>query len=357
MGKGRIKEVFPGGNTAYGFYSFYKYIIGDDAKKIFIFKGGPGTGKSSFMKNIASIMVDKGCDVELHHCSSDNNSLDAVVIPEKGIALIDGTAPHVVDPVYPGALEEIVNLGQFWNESGMQKGKYEIMALNNEIKRLFDRAYKYLSAAKRLKDNIVATMEGCVDWAQVNKVTYDLVDKLFAAQGISDKSGRERHLFGSAITPDGVKDYLETIIGPCARKYVIKGKDGTGASKILKALSEQARMRGYDVEVYHCALDPDVIEHLLIPKLDVAVTTCERFEDNGEVVDLNKFVNEKSLCYYREEIELDLGYVGIMVQEAIKCINKAKKNHDELEKYYIPNMDFHAVDQLRENILQKILRY
>ena len=50
-------------------------------------------------------------------CSSDNNSLDGIVIPKLKIAILDGTA-HVVDPVFPGVVDEIINLGQFWDEKG-----------------------------------------------------------------------------------------------------------------------------------------------------------------------------------------------------------------------------------------------
>ncbi|HHV61803.1 MAG TPA: ATPase [Firmicutes bacterium] len=92
--KGYIKKVFPGGNTPQGFYSFYDQIITPNATRILIIKGGPGVGKSTFMRKIAEEMVDRGYDVELHHCSSDNGSLDGVVIPSIGVALIDGTAPH-----------------------------------------------------------------------------------------------------------------------------------------------------------------------------------------------------------------------------------------------------------------------
>lgn len=92
-----IKNLFPGGNTSKGFYSFYRYILKqNEARRIFCIKGGPGTGKSSLMKKIGSYFYDKGYDIEYHHCSSDNNSLDGVVIKPLNVALLDGTAPHVV---------------------------------------------------------------------------------------------------------------------------------------------------------------------------------------------------------------------------------------------------------------------
>ncbi|HHW41108.1 MAG TPA: ATPase [Syntrophomonadaceae bacterium] len=96
MTKGKVKMVFPGGNTCLGFYSFYDNIIEPDAKRIFVIKGGPGTGKSTFMRRIGEDLRDRGYDIELHCCSSDNDSLDAVVAPALGVALIDGTAPHRV---------------------------------------------------------------------------------------------------------------------------------------------------------------------------------------------------------------------------------------------------------------------
>lgn len=92
---GKIVDVFPGGNTSKGFYSFYRYILGqEEARRIICIKGGPGTGKSSLMKKIAQTFNEKGYDIERHHCSSDNNSLDGVVVKGLNIAILDGTAPH-----------------------------------------------------------------------------------------------------------------------------------------------------------------------------------------------------------------------------------------------------------------------
>ena len=97
--KGKIKDVFPGGNTSKGFYSFYRYILGqDEARRIICIKGGPGTGKSSLMRKIGEYFNNKGYDIEFHHCSSDNNSLDGVVINNLNVAILDGTSPHVAFP-------------------------------------------------------------------------------------------------------------------------------------------------------------------------------------------------------------------------------------------------------------------
>jgi MoxR-like ATPase len=107
----KIRHLFPGGNTTKGFYSYYDYILGQqEATKIICLKGGPGVGKSTYMKRIGKVMEEEGFDIEYMHCSSDPNSLDGVVITDIKVALLDGTAPHVVDPKNPGAVDESVHL-------------------------------------------------------------------------------------------------------------------------------------------------------------------------------------------------------------------------------------------------------
>jgi len=98
MAKNKVRNMFAGGNTSKGFFSLFSYIINwDEARRVFILKGGPGVGKSTFMKKTAVKMLEHGYDTEYFHCSSDNESLDAVAFPDIGVALIDGTAPHAVD--------------------------------------------------------------------------------------------------------------------------------------------------------------------------------------------------------------------------------------------------------------------
>lgn len=134
--KGRVIKFFPGGNTAYGFHSFYDNIIEADANRIYILKGGPGVGKSTFMRSIGEAVQALGYDIEFHCCSSDNGSLDGLVIPSIRVALLDGTSPHLVDPKNPGAVDEILNLGDFWDEGGIREKRDEILAVNKEISRL-----------------------------------------------------------------------------------------------------------------------------------------------------------------------------------------------------------------------------
>ena len=93
------RHYFPGNNTPQGFFSYYSYILGQrEASRIICLKGGPGTGKSTFLKNIGRQLEKAEVGVDYLHCSADENSLDGILVPEKGIAILDGTSPHVIDP-------------------------------------------------------------------------------------------------------------------------------------------------------------------------------------------------------------------------------------------------------------------
>ena len=86
---------FLGANTAEGFSSRFDQLHpGSRVRKCVIIKGGPGCGKSTFMKKLRRTAVELGADTESYLCSSDPASLDGLLIPALGLAFVDGTAPH-----------------------------------------------------------------------------------------------------------------------------------------------------------------------------------------------------------------------------------------------------------------------
>ena len=73
-------RYFAAANTYKGFISYFKDVF--DSKKydrIYVLKGGPGTGKSTLMKRILSNVSARGGEVTEILCSSDPNSLDGIV--------------------------------------------------------------------------------------------------------------------------------------------------------------------------------------------------------------------------------------------------------------------------------------
>lgn len=361
-GKGSVRRLYPGGNTPKGFYSFYDYILRQsDATRIIVIKGGPGVGKSTIMKHIGETMAELGFDVEYHHCSADNSSVDGVVIPSIGVAMLDGTAPHVVDPKNPGAVDEILHLGDFWDEAGMRKNRDNILAVNREVGKNFRRAYRYLTAARSVYDDIESVNVEATDFGWLNQQAAGLVDELFGDRAVAAVPGKARHLFGSAITPDGPRNYLQTVIGPMGRKVVVTGKPGTGKATLVQKLATAAVERGLDVETFHCPFDPEKLEHLVIPGVDLAVTTsAEPHVWDGKadwVVDTSEALCDEVRQPYTDVITRAEEAYRQLFDTAVSYLSKAKALHDDMETYYVPNMHFDKLNALREKVLDRILGY
>ncbi|MBC8546753.1 hypothetical protein H8711_07370 [Clostridiaceae bacterium NSJ-31] len=88
-------EFFLGANTPQGFVSRFDQLADpEDGWRKFVIKGGPGTGKSSLMKKLAAELSGRCDRMELIHCSSDVDSLDAVIVHNIKASIADGTPPH-----------------------------------------------------------------------------------------------------------------------------------------------------------------------------------------------------------------------------------------------------------------------
>ena len=93
-------QYFLGANSPSGFYSLYDQLLAPElARHIYILKGGPGCGKSTLMKKVGALCEQAGEKPEYILCSGDPDSLDALILPRLGMAIVDGTAPHAAAPL------------------------------------------------------------------------------------------------------------------------------------------------------------------------------------------------------------------------------------------------------------------
>lgn len=363
---GKARHIFPGNNTPEGFYSYYHFILGQqEAEKIYCIKGGPGVGKSTFIKKIGEEMLSEGHDVDFMHCSSDSGSLDGAVIRDKKIALVDATSPHIVDPINPGAVDTIIHLGEFWNEEGIRRNRERIVAANAELKTIYARAYNYFGAAGKMYDNISAIYEMGVKKGELYKLAAGIINKELTHKELSPELGSLKKYFASGITPEGFVHYLETLARDYSRIYLIKAPVGVSGEKLLSLFAESALYRGFDAEAYYCPLKPGTkVEHLLIPALGVAFLTHNYFhaidEDRleGEVipVDLSKLLCAEKIQKQRHIAEDCFRKMEELLSRGIACLSEAKTLHGSLEEYYIPNMDFTKIESLRKEIAKAICR-
>ena len=103
-------DFFLGATTPAGFKGYFAPLRREPGMQLVLLKSGPGCGKSTLMKRLARAAQEKGEPIQRIHCASDPDSLDGVVFLRQKRAIIDATAPHVVEPEAPGADERVLSL-------------------------------------------------------------------------------------------------------------------------------------------------------------------------------------------------------------------------------------------------------
>jgi nucleoside-triphosphatase THEP1 len=357
--RGNVLHYFAGGNTARGFHSLYESNLAG-LNRLFILKGGPGTGKSTLMKKVGKHYEEKGYSIEYLHCSSDNESIDGVIIVELQAGIVDGTAPHVIEPKAPGAVEEYVNLGEAWNSKMLTESKEKIVDLTKSISASFASAYNTFSHALKIHDDWEKIYIENMDFEKANNLTEDLIQKLFGNHK-KEKESVVRHRFLGAATPKGAVDFVPNLTEGLSKRYFIKGRPGSGKSTMLKKLANTAEERGFDVEVYHCGFDPNSLDMIIVRELGFAIFDStaphEYFpsREGDEIVDVYEIaIAQGTDEKYAAEIKEISSQYGEKMKEAIGFLAQAKELHDELEQIYISAVDFTKIEEIQAGIMKKI---
>jgi hypothetical protein len=353
-------EYFLGANSPYGFYSLFEdWLDYNELKSLYIFKGGPGTGKSTAMRRIADRAKSAGYGVECVCCTRDPDSLDGVFIPGLKLAFADGTAPHVIDPKYPGAIDKIVNFGDYWDEHKIKEHKARIIEINTQLKELYCKATRYLLAASSLLNDMQsAGLEG-LNLEKMGKASQRLSAKLkkeCSVKGDGGKKGREKKRFFSTITDKGIITRFDTAADSCQRVYLVDD-DFELCAMFLNKIKSYALEDGFDIITGYCPCNPSVkLEHLIIPALSACFITSNRFHpfgwENCRRVNMKRFVDPQAVKKHRFRLRFDRKATAHMIDGVTQALSAASALHGELEQLYIPSMDFDKVEEFTDQICQ-----
>lgn len=338
-------HYFPGGNTAEGFCSHFGDILpAPMRRRMFYLKGGPGVGKSTLMRRVGEAAEKAGLEVEYFHCSSDPDSLDAVCLPQKGAALMDGTAPHVYDPVAPGARDTLVSLGDFLDEAALRSHIEDILNLQKAISGRFRRCYCYLGGAQKVLE---AARPGQEDPRRAHELVAEWADTLPLRGG----KGSIRRLFGSAYTPKGHVDLAARM--ELKRRVTVDCPFGLDAGMLMAEAARQAAARGLHAVALMDPLCPKRISHVILPAHGIGLLSGRRGPtEQGEWLDTERLFQMQEEA--EKEQSFDRNAYELLIQRAIEQLSAAKKLHDELESHYVGHMDFLKWQTMLDRILREL---
>ena len=341
--KGKISKYFAAANSYNGFVSFFEDVFPSEKfDRIYVLKGGPGTGKSSFMKKASAALKDKGCDIEEIYCSSDPNSLDGLIAKKnfKQIAIIDGTAPHERDAVIPGAIDEIINLGNSWDSRWLSGNKDRITSIGKEKSKAYKSAYSYLKIAGSADDFIFNIYKGIFD---KNKA------KIKAEEILSDVSSNDKPLISTRLISSfgrygsfgiGIKE------GHNGRIIEVYGDDFF-ATLFLDTLTEVAISMGVSFIRFPTPLDPAHTGGIYIENARLGVVKS----DVGDI-NANEFITDDKM--YSERTRRAKEIKKSALEEAERWFSIASELHFQLEEIYGASMNFDKNNEIFEVKLREI---
>ena len=343
ISQGKVLEFFAAANSYSGFKSYFdKIFSSEEYDRIFLLKGGPGTGKSSFMKSISKAFCQDKYEKELIYCSSDPRSLDGVIISANGkkIAVIDSTSPHERDAKIPGAVDEIINLGEHLDIGWLTANRETIISKSKSKANAYKNAYSYLKIAgsanefikycylnkfniSRAKNKAECILQD-IPHSENGKINTRLVSSF--GRGGEYRLNTLSHLSGRHIAVCGDRDLSNIFLG-----FVFD---------IIK---------NREVNILHlpCALDPYSTDGLYLPDFGLTIS-CETGGDvNSEEmfdlsdIDLDKIKKAKDIR-------------SMAIEESKRWFVIASDIHFSLEEIYGQAMNFYKNESLIKEKIQEI---
>ena len=340
-------EYFASANGYGGFKSYFDKIFASrDFERIFVLKGGPGTGKSSFIKKIAALSYENGLGHELFRCSSDPNSLDGIIIEEKGkrVAVLDGTAPHERDAEVPGAVDTIINLGAAWKQDALKSKRDSVLKLIERKNGHYKRAYEYLKYSSVFATNIKAEISNHMDKNECTKKCNELADIFY-----DGTHGKVKTRLVSSFSKFGYKTLTDTL-NTFDKSFSVFGRYGSDAL-FIGLMRMRLEELGAEICKIPSPLDPGSDEGIILPNKNTLLFGM----GSGKIIcDTLEFLKIKNLRDFENLMQrLENGkeyYLNLAAEE----LSLASDAHFELESIYTPLMDFSVVEEFFSSAAEEI---
>lgn len=347
---------FLGANSAQGFYSLYDDFASRPGDFLHIIKAGPGTGKSTFMRNIGKAAEDRGYAVEYIICSGDPDSLDGVYIPALGVGFADGTAPHVLDPDFFGASGDYTNLGAFCDSGIVRTHREEIQDVTRRYKEQYANAYAYIAAAGQVDAVQGAPFLSRESLDAVQRRAESAVRREFgSARG--KQPGRMTRRFLSAISCKGMMFLDDTLSALCPQVYCLENRCSL-ADRYLRTVLEGGIRSGAYAIACPSPLRPDTLEAVLFPEQGVAFLACSPKQkltaQEIKWVHLDAIPDKALLRSHRRALNENRKQKAALLDTACAHLKKAKAFHDELESYYRSYLDIEGLNAYTKQVIGEL---
>lgn len=337
------KRYFAASNTERGFVSYFAENFRNRADRCYIIKGGPGTGKSRLMREMGGAAENAGGEVEYYYCSSDPDSLDGLFIRlgSGTVAVLDGTAPHAEEVGAPGTVDNILDVGRFWDAKALRERASEIAEFGRQKSDAYASAYRALAAYGSLSAIADALVEACTDVDAIAEQTAKIA--MCLPGGKSLRSPLSAIGMKGRVTFDTFRDEA---------KLSLSVTDGRHYGVSYLYFEHLRRAVG------GCRTSPHpIMSGRLDGLLAGGVAVCESsFESGEKAIDISEFVDRSKYLRCKDRVESLRRLAEGALAEADICFREAGAAHMKIEEIFTSAMDFAAKEEYSCELCNKISR-
>jgi len=252
-----VRKYFALANSAGGLANLMENNLAE-IKTIYTISGDSKKQKTEIFEGVLK-MADETGDIECIVSPFDIKNIDAVIMRDKGICVVDRDCITSEIPAKNIDLDSVNQKDPDINNRFLPKEKWAI----EELYRCFDEG-------KKVHDEWEQIYIKNMDYTKLEAYEQGVLENLFQEK-TGNQGGKNYQRFFGGSTPDGTVHYIDNLTENLTARYFIKGRAGTGKSTFLKRVARQANKKGFDTEVYYCGFDKDSLDMVIVPELKFCV--------------------------------------------------------------------------------------
>lgn len=345
-----VIHYYVSGNTAEGYKN--KLASNVDTIKRMVYLNHPSKLMKTWLFKQIIEQYGTSTDVEILCSSLSTEYIEGVIIRERSMAIVDGTLDTGENP-------EATRIDLMKRGNTDHKDLDGLRAIKPRINELLENAYNQFETGLTIHDDLEAIYIQEMNFEQADQIIEQFISQHVNSIPEKQSASHIYHRMFGTNTAEGAVNVASEIMYHIPKRFILKGRAGTGKSVFMKKVAKACEQKGLDIELYHCSFDPSSIDMVAVRDHFCIMDGTDPHEINPErvsdvVIDLyEETVTPGTDEKYAEKIQSVTATYKSYMKEGLDFIKQAGHIRSNREGQYIQMIP----KETRQDILTKVLTY